>query len=48
MIQNAVRLAQKSTGKLINMDEIDYDDKAVFDSIGTGKTEGIFSLEAPV
>ena len=46
VIQNAVRLAQKSTGKLINMDEIDYDDKAVFDSIGTGKTEGIFQLES--
>ncbi len=28
------------------MKEIDYDDKAVFDMIGTGKTDGIFQLES--
>ncbi len=46
VIQNAVRLAQRSTGKTINIEEIDYDDKAVFASISTGKTEGIFQLES--
>ena len=29
VIQNAVRLAEKSTGKTIDIDKIDYDDKAV-------------------
>ena len=46
VIQNAVRLAEKSTGKTIDIDKIDYDDKAVLDSIGTGKTEGVFQLES--
>ena len=35
-----------STGKEINIDKIDYDDKAVLDSIGTGKTDGVFQLES--
>ena len=46
VIQNAVKLAEKSSGKKIIMEEIDYDDKAVLDSIGTGKTEGVFQLES--
>ena len=32
VIQNAVRMAQKSSGKQINIDEIDYQDKSVLDS----------------
>ena len=46
VIQNATRLAEKSTGKTIDMHKIDYNDKAVLDSIGTGKTDGIFQLES--
>ena len=46
VIQNAVRLAEKSNGIKISMQDIDYDDKAVLDSIGTGKTEGVFQLES--
>ena len=46
VIQNAVRLAQKSSGKRINMDAIDYNDKQVLDSIGSGKTDGVFQLES--
>lgn len=46
VIQNAVRLACKSTGKDIDIEKIDYNDKAVLDSIGTGKTDGIFQLES--
>lgn len=46
VIQNAVRLAEKSTGQKIDIDHIDYNDKAVLDSIGTGKTDGIFQLES--
>ena len=40
VIQNAVRMAQKSSGKQINIDEIDYQDKGVLELIGSGKTEG--------
>lgn len=46
VIQNAVRLAEKSTGKKIDIDKIDFDDKAVLDSLGTGHTDGIFQLES--
>lgn len=46
VIQNAVRLAEKSSGKRINMDAIDYNDKQVLDSIGSGKTDGVFQLES--
>ena len=46
VIQNAVQLAEKNTGKKIDIDHINYDDKAVLDSIGTGKTDGIFQLES--
>lgn len=46
VIQNAAQLAGKSTGKTIDVMKIDYDDKAVLSSIGTGKTDGIFQLES--
>ena len=46
VIQNAVQLVEKKTGQTIDMDQIDYNDKAVLDSIGTGKTDGIFQLES--
>ena len=46
VIQNAARMAEKSSGRIIDMDKIDYDDKAVLDSIGTGKTDGVFQVES--
>ena len=46
VIQDAVRLASESAGHEIDMNQIDYDDKAVLSSIGTGKTDGIFQLES--
>ncbi|WP_461810890.1 DNA polymerase III subunit alpha [Faecalimonas sp.] len=46
VIQNAVKLAEKSSGQKIDMHKIDYNDKEVLDSIGTGKTDGIFQLES--
>ncbi len=46
VIQNAARLAEKSCGHEIDMDRIDYDDRAVLDSLGTGKTDGVFQLES--
>ena len=46
VIQNAVNNIQKGYGIFIDVDAIDYDDKAVLASIGTGKTDGIFQLES--
>ncbi len=46
VIQTAVRLAEKSSGHPISMDEMDYNDKDVLASIGTGRTDGVFQLES--
>ncbi|MDE7016245.1 MAG: DNA polymerase III subunit alpha, partial [Lachnospiraceae bacterium] len=46
VIQNAARMAEKSTGAKIDMDAIDYNDAAVLSSIGTGRTDGVFQLES--
>lgn len=46
VIQNAVRLAEKSFGVSIDIDHIDFNDKQVLESIGSGKTEGVFQLES--
>lgn len=46
VIQNAVKMIEKSTGELLDMDHIDYNDKNVLDSLGTGKTDGVFQLES--
>ena len=46
VIDNAVRLVAKDTGRKLDMLKIDYNDRAVLDSIGTGKTEGVFQLES--
>ena len=46
VIKEASRLAQKSSGRVIDMASINYNDKEVFDYIGTGKTDGIFQLES--
>ena len=46
VIQNAAEMAEKSTGKHIDVDTIDYNDPAVLASIGTGRTDGVFQLES--
>ena len=46
VIQNAVKMAEKRVGNPIDMDKINYQDKAVLDYIGTGKTDGIFQIES--
>ncbi len=46
VIQNAVRLVKESKGIDIDIDAIDYDDKAVLASLGTGRTDGVFQLES--
>ncbi len=46
VIQNAVSLVEKDKGICLDMDQIDYNDKKVLDSLGTGKTDGVFQLES--
>ena len=46
VIRDAVALVKKSKGVSINIDQIDYDDKKVFASLSTGKTDGVFQLES--
>lgn len=46
VIQNACKLAEMSTGQKIDLDHISYEDKAVYDSLSTGKNDGVFQLES--
>ena len=46
VIQNAAKLIQKDTGVTLDMQKIDYDDKKVLDSLGTGRSDGVFQLES--
>lgn len=46
VIDDAVKLVEENYGVKLNMDAIDYDDKAVLDLISSGKTEGVFQLES--
>ena len=46
VINDAVHLVERSTGVHLDMMKIDYNDKKVLDSLGTGKTEGVFQLES--
>ena len=46
VIQNAVRMVEKDKGLRLDMQAIDYDDKAVLSSLGTGHTDGVFQLES--
>ncbi len=46
VIDNAVRLVEKDYGVKIDIDHVDFDDLKVLDSLGTGKTDGVFQLES--
>ncbi len=46
VIHNAVRQVEKGRGIKLDLDHIDQADAQVLDSIGTGKTEGVFQLES--
>ena len=46
VIKDAIDLIEKSTGKRIDIDNIDYADQEVLALMGSGKTEGIFQLES--
>ncbi len=46
VIQDAVKLVEKDKGVKLDMQKIDYADKKVLDSLGTGRTDGVFQLES--
>ncbi len=46
VIQNAVHLAERSSGQKIDISAIDYNNPKVLEMIGSGKTEGVFQLES--
>jgi len=46
VIQDAVKNIKESTGREIDIDHIDFDDKNVYRYIGTGDCDGIFQLES--
>lgn len=46
VIRDAVNLIRKDYGVELNMQKLDYADKKVLDSLGTGKTDGVFQLES--
>ena len=46
VLQDAVNLINEGTGAGLDIDSIDFADKAVLDSIGTGRNEGVFQLES--
>ena len=46
VIQNAVDLVEKSTGTQIDINAIDFNDQEVLESIGSGRTDGVFQLES--
>ncbi len=46
VIRDAVKLIERSKGVSIDIDHIDFDDKAVYDSLCTGRCDGVFQLES--
>lgn len=46
VIQNAVKHIKENRGIDIDVDHLDFNDKAVYDMISAGKTEGVFQLES--
>lgn len=46
VVQDTVKLVKQTTGKDIDIDNIDYDDPNILGLMGQGKTEGMFQLES--
>ena len=46
VLQDAVAMIQKDHGVKLDLDHIDFNDKKVMESIGTGKDVGVFQLES--
>ncbi|MCI8482905.1 MAG: DNA polymerase III subunit alpha [Lachnospiraceae bacterium] len=46
VLQHAVNMVKEGQKIQLDIDNIDFNDKAVLDAIGTGRTEGVFQLES--
>ncbi len=46
VIRDALELIEKNHGVVINLSKMTYDDKAAFDLISCGNTQGVFQLES--
>ena len=46
VIQNAVHLVEQNRGIRLDIRKIDFNDRKVLDSLGTGRTDGVFQLES--
>ena len=46
VIQNAVRMIERNNHITLDIDNIDFNDKKVLESISTGKNDGVFQLES--
>lgn len=46
VMDDAVKMIKENQGVDIDLDNIDFNDKAVYDMIGEGKTAGVFQLES--
>ncbi len=47
IIENAVKIIEKTRGIKIDMDNLDYDIKEVYENISSGNTDGVFQIESP-
>lgn len=46
VIKDTVEMVRNRTGKIIDFDKLDYEDKNVYKLISDGNTEGVFQLES--
>ena len=46
IIENAVKIIEKTKGIKIDINNIDYESKEVFETISAGNTDGVFQLES--
>lgn len=46
IIENAVKIIEKTRGVKIELDKLDYDIKEVYENISTGNTDGVFQIES--
>ncbi|SHF35650.1 DNA polymerase III catalytic subunit, DnaE type [Caldanaerobius fijiensis DSM 17918] len=46
VIKDTVEMVRERTGKVIDLDKLNYDDKNVYRLISEGNTEGVFQLES--
>ena len=46
VIENAVKIIEKTRGEKIDMSNLDYDIPAVYENISTGNTDGVFQIES--